>query len=459
MTLQPSSAAFKDSPPLEDLSPVVDLQPGTLNLGPVGLFPGPFHLASLLLCVADTLTGAAVVNVPAPAGLAPDAWRSFVAEVAEERPYLWPNHHHAISNGYLEHGVSSVIGFPTGAGKSAVSQLKIGTTILAGRNAVSLAPTHALVDQTVRDLRRAFPAAKVQGERSDEFSFPTAETELHDILVMTPEACLLLGHIEPHAFEGVGVLVFDECHLIHPTADADRRSVDAMLCIINFARLAPEADLLLLSAMMKNTREVAAWIAELTNRSALHFDMAWKPTRQLRGCVVYEQRRIDELDATLNAKKPKRLPRYVPAAVKSQLTAQPHGFFSIRQTWASQQRADYAYLPFCAESPALSANNWWHLTPNAGVVAAALATPAAMAGVNTLVFSQSIRLAASIAKRVAGSLGNCAFPLNDDEKRRVAGRRITRQLRVPTKRRREAMGRCRHRRAGRSQPAIRRYPR
>ena len=403
--------------PTEHLAPPVALKPDSLDLGPPVMFSGPFHLASLLLSVTDTLTDAAVIKVPAPPGLPSDRWQPFVAGVAQERPYLWPNHQHAISRGYLEHGVSSVVGFPTGAGKSAVAHMKIATTILGGRNAVFLAPTHALVDQTVRDLRHAFPRATVQGERADDFLFLEPDIEPHDILVMTPEACLLLGHIDQAAFDRVGVLVFDECHLIHPTTDTDRRSVDAMLCLINFVRVAPRADLVLLSAMMKNTGEVAAWLATLTGRRALAFDMAWKPTRQLRGCVVYEQTRISELQAELDTRRPQDLPRAIPQTLKSRLTAQPHGFFSIRQTWDSQRRADYTYLPFCTESPPLGGNNWWQLTPNAGVVAAALAVPAAKTGINTLIFSQSIRLAASIATRIAESLGPCAVPLNQNERR------------------------------------------
>ena len=401
--------------PTEDLATPVALDPDRLQLGPLALFSGPFHLASLLLAVTDTLTAAAVINVPEPPDLPPDTWQPFVAGVAQERPYLWPNHQHAIAQGYLKRGVSSVVGYPTGAGKSAVSQMKVAATILSGRNVVFLAPTHALVDQTVRDLKRAFPSVTVQGERPDEFSFLDPDIQPHGILVMTPEACLLLGHIDPHAFDQVGVLVFDECHLVHPTSETDRRSVDAMLCILNFVRLAPEADLVLLSAMMKNTGEVADWLAELTGRQALAFDMAWKPTRQLRGCVVYEQSRIHELQAELDERRPRRLPRAVPQSVKSQLTAQPRGFFSIRQTWDSKRRADYAYLPFCAESPPLGGSNWWRLTPNAGAVATALAVAAARTGINTLIFSQTIRLASSIATRVSESLGPCAVPLTQDE--------------------------------------------
>ena len=71
------------------------------------------------------------------------------------------DHQHAIDAGCFVHGVSTVIGFPKGAGKSAVSAMKITATILSGRNAIFLAPTHSLVEQTVRDLRRAFPTATV----------------------------------------------------------------------------------------------------------------------------------------------------------------------------------------------------------------------------------------------------------------------------------------------------------
>ena len=403
--------------PTEDPVPLSDSEPGGLPAGPVAAFPGPFHLASLLLAVAGTLTDAAVVGVPPPGGVEPGRWASFLRQLARGRPYLWPNHREAVAKQYLNPGVSSVVGFPTGAGKSAVAQMKIAATLLSDSNAIFLAPTHALVDQTVRDLRAAFPDFRVQGERTDDLPLATELEDPQDILVMTPERCLLLAHISPDIFDSVELLVFDECHLIHPSDDADRRSVDAMLCIINFVRLSPDADLLLLSAMMKNTAELADWIRDLTGRPALPFSMAWKPTRQLRGCVVYDQSRLDELVALLRAGRQRATTAGVPAALKRELTAKPYGFFSIRQTWASQRRADYAYLPFSAESPVLAANSSWRLTPNAGVVAATLASSAARTGINTLVFAQSIPVAASIARRAADSLGPCEVELTDPERR------------------------------------------
>ena len=48
-----------------------------------------------------------------------------------------------------------------------------------------------------------------------------------------------------------------------------------MLAIINLTLMAPNADLLLLSAMMKNTQEVADWIKAISGRECLPLDLAW----------------------------------------------------------------------------------------------------------------------------------------------------------------------------------------
>lgn len=381
------------------------------------VFPGPFHLASLLIAAGAALLEGAVVKLPPPDGVPEDRWRDAMKFVAKTRPYLWRNHKEAAAKGYLENGTSSAIGFPTGAGKSTTAQLKIHAALLSGRKAVFLAPTHALVDQTSRDLRNAFPRASVQGERIEELGFSGGDEDLPDIMVMTPEACLLLSHMEPERFDDVGLLIFDECHLIHPKTDGDRRAIDAMLCILGFVRVAPEADIVLLSAMMKNTEELSSWLAELTDRNALALDNAWKPTRQLRGCIVYDLKRLRALEKTLREERVKKPTGGVPVAVGRELTAQPSAFFSVKQTWASQVRRDYALVPFFTEALTLATNNRWGLTPNSGVVASSIAAAAAKAGLRTLVFSQSIPNAVSIAEKAAKALGDCGVELTKVERR------------------------------------------
>lgn len=97
-----------------------------------------------------------------------------------------------------------------------------------------------------------------------------------------------------------------------------------MLTLLNLTKIAPGADLLLLSAMMKNTAEIAGWIASLTGRHCLTLDLAWKPTRQVRACVVYPADQIEVLNAKLlQARRERPKQKSVPAGVKRELLAHP----------------------------------------------------------------------------------------------------------------------------------------
>ena len=104
-------------------SPAATDDMGDLNAQALVAFPGPFHLASLLSTLGRSLLNGAVVKLPPPDGTDPQRWRTAMQGIAGTRPYLWRNHKTAVDRGYLTPGVSSVIGFPTGAGKSTVSQL------------------------------------------------------------------------------------------------------------------------------------------------------------------------------------------------------------------------------------------------------------------------------------------------------------------------------------------------
>ena len=388
-----------------------------LHGGPVSVFPGPFHLASILIAIAGDMGSSAVVTIPPPRGIDPARWRTNVEKAAQSRPFLWRNHRKAIKQGYLERGVSAAVGFPTGAGKSALAELKIGTVLLSGRTVVFLAPTHALVDQTRNTLARMFPEAGVQHKRGDDFGFPIRKDTLPGIVVMTPEACLAQTTFDASVFEEAGLLVFDECHLLHPKdGGSDRRALDAMLCVLNFARLVPDADLLLLSAMMKNTSEIAEWLEDLTGRRCLALSLSWKPTRQLRGCIVYQSESISELNSELRKRQKNATTRGIPISAKRVVEAQPFGLFSLKQTWKTRNRDDYALLPILDEKPLLGISPSWKLTPNSGEISSAIAASAAKSRIKTLVFFQKIGNAVSAVEKVHERLGSTDISLSDEER-------------------------------------------
>lgn len=385
-----------------------------------GAFAGPHHLAALLEALGGDIMDIGVANVTPPDHVDGGAWQESVRSFAETRPFLWPNHRDAIAQGYLRKGHSAVVGFPTGAGKSTLAELKINATLLAQRMVVFLAPTHALVDQTVQSLKRSFPKSTVQGERSDELGFSTGGAELPAIAVMTPEACLAQMSIDPHIFDDVGLMIFDECHLIHPKEDvADRRPIDAMLCIMSFIKRVPKADLLLLSAMMKNTEELAAWIQEQTERPCLALSLSWKPTRQLRGSIVYEQSELEALQLMLNEEKKRTTNKTVPASTKDKARAKPFGFFSLHQTWQTREARDYSLHPLIDEAVKLgvSGSNTkpYRLTPSSGEIASAIAAEAARDGMKVLVFFQTIKNANAARKRVQKRFAKTKIELRTDE--------------------------------------------
>lgn len=389
-------------------------------------YPGPFHLASLLLAAGRALKTSSLVSIDPPFGVEEERWREKMALIARSRPYLWKNHREAVDGGYLDNGVSSVVSFPTGAGKSTLSELKIASSLLANRKIVFLAPTLALVDQVARSLERAFPSDEIQKERSLDSVEDIVNDGLPEISVMTPERCLALLGYEPTAFAQVGLLVFDEFHLIHSAGvGRDRRSVDAMVCLLNFSLAAPAADLLLMSAMVSNASEVAGWVERLTGRTCLALDLDWKPTRQVRGVVLYQATEVASSRKILATASNARKTTTPPAAVKRQLQVRPHGFMGLQQTWLTNHRDDYLLVPLLDRTVQLgtggSRTSEWYLTPNATEVAAEVAVGAATrAGTDTLktlVFTQTITWAASIAKRVSDRIPARTVTLTESEQR------------------------------------------
>jgi superfamily II DNA/RNA helicase len=276
------------------------------------------------------------------------------------------------------------------------------------------------VDQTVRALKTTFNTFDILGDIEDEITLSEVVV-LPEAIVTTPERCLMLMTAQPEAFADLGLIVFDECHLLHPRdVERSRRSIDAMLAILNLVTAAPKADLLLLSAMMKNAEEIAQWLEELTGRDCLALNLAWKPTRQVRGSVVYRASSINTLNDTLRkTRQDYSSHKNVPAKVARGLTAQPFGFFSLLQTWATQDRNDYVLLPILAEGHRLSTGRSkggrWYLTPNGNHTSVLIAAAAADSALKTLVFVQSTVLAEAAVKEFSSLADSPVVTLEPDE--------------------------------------------
>ena len=386
-------------------------------------YTGPAHLASLLLAVSDSIEQAALTKLPPPEGADSGFWQKWLAFRALEMPFVWPNHREAIRRDLYQSGVSSVLVLPTGAGKTTVSALKIAATLAKGKKVIFLAPTHALVEQLSVDLQEIFPGEEFGLKVSSDFdSLLVDETQLQDIEVMTPERCLAMLSFTPGSFAGVGLLVFDECHLLSPQSGKIGRSLDGMLCLLAFHASCPQADMLFLSAMLRNAAEFAEWIAHLTKRRCEAIELFWKPSRQARGVVVYDQRELQSIikQATQTQQvldqKAKKRARSLRSAAKRELLAVPYVVWGLQHNWISA-KASYTYTLISANTLQLSAgydgSRVW-ITPNANSVAARIASSAAAANLKTIVFVNTKADAIGTAERIADDLGE-VVPLTDAE--------------------------------------------
>lgn len=365
-------------------------------------FAGPRHLARLLKHVADTLEGVGIIHLPAPVGADEAGWRSWLRHRAASKPSLWPNHRAAVASGFLDAGRSAVLVLPTGAGKTTVSELKIAATLTAGRKVVFLVPTLALVDQLRDDLADSFPEGLADYEVSADGDLTSliAGPELKSIEVMTPERFLAVLSFADADTSEIGLIVFDECHLLSPHGGGSR-STDAMLCLLHAIKRAPNADLLLLSAMLRNANEVADWLTELTGRPCDGITDSWKPSRQARGVVVYPQAEVTRATRIVRAKARARALEQDYDAPP--LLAHPFALFGLDNAWARNLPSDYRLVRLSNDKVELS-HGTNRAAPNSNKVGASLARSAALTGLKTIMFVQQADHAPSTARGLRAGL-------------------------------------------------------
>lgn len=386
-------------------------------------YPGPLHLTSLLLELGPSLRNASLARLETPPGAREDFFKAWLSFRAATIPYIWKNHQEALKTNFHHAGQSAVLVLPTGAGKTTISTLKIADTLSRQKKVIFLAPTHALVEQVKDSLKEVFPRDQFGLDVSSDFdSLLLDEQQLQDIEVMTPEACLTMLSYTPESFNQVGLLVFDECHLLSPESGRIGRSLDGMLCVLTFHALAPNADLLFLSAMLRNSSEFSQWISELTQRECLPIDLLWKPSRQARGVVVYEQDEITSaLGTAINVQNridlKKKPSKSVRAAARKFIKSRPFALWGLENNWLNNGRSTATTLLLEEPVQLNGAIDYrgFHANPNANHVAEEIAARAARNNLKTIVFVNRKDASVSSARGLAANLGKRDIRLSEDE--------------------------------------------
>lgn len=370
----------------------------------IDTYVGIRKIARLLLGVTKHLEQAALINIPVPKGVDADRWKSFLHNrCMQGRPFIWKNHGFAIYNRFLDLGVSSIFTYPTGAGKSTIVQLKIATSILADRRVIVLVPTHALESQMKRELSAIFKDNfSQQMFAGGEFSEYFEEENKQSIVVMTPERCLTVLGDTSDKFNDVGLVVFDEFHLMGAQESGnDSRSLTAMFTMLEIFEKLPQVDFVLLSAMVKNSHDIADWLKSMTHRECLVFDDKWKPTRQLQGCLVYEQAEIKQLQNKARTNPQHKSKKKLVAS----MLATPWSLFCLKTVWDSQKVRDYSRVKLLNHQISLGISSKTRkLTPNRNQVACQIASAFVQNGLRVMIFVDTPRSAQSIQKNAKDAI-------------------------------------------------------
>ena len=228
---------------------------------------------------------------------------------------LWPSQIEAASRA-IDQSDDLVVSLPTSAGKTRIAELCILRCLAAGKRAVFVTPLRALSAQTETTLRETFgPLGKTVSALYGSIGVSDFDEDAireHDIVVATPEKLDFALRSNPSLLDDVGLLVFDEGHMI----GLDEREVRYEAQIQRLLRRsdAHERRIVCLSAILPvgdQMDDFAAWLRRDHAGGVIKND--WRPTRLWYGEVVW-----NSPSARLNLRVDKErpwVPRFLTAAV------------------------------------------------------------------------------------------------------------------------------------------------
>jgi len=202
---------------------------------------------------------------------------------------LYPPQADAIGPALL--GENLVLAIPTASGKSLVAYLAILASVLRGGKALYIVPLRALAAEKYEDLKEFESLGIKVGISVGDYDSVDPTLEKFDVIVATSERADSLLRHRTNWLQQLTVVVADEVHLIN---DANRGPT-LEITLAKLRQVNPKAQVLALSATIKNSDQLAKWL------EAEHVKSEWRPVPLKEG--VYHDGLVHFTDQTVQEVK------------------------------------------------------------------------------------------------------------------------------------------------------------
>jgi len=174
-------------------------------------------------------------------------------------------------------GKNLFLAIPTASGKSLVAYLAaVKHALERGGKTLYIVPLRALATEKFEDLRKFERLGVRVGVSTGDFDSPDPELDRYDIIVATSEKADSLLRHRSGWLQKISLVVADEVHLIHDP----ERGPTLEVTLTKFRKFNPSLQIIALSATVKNSKELAAWL------DAEHVSTEWRPTPLKEGVYM-----------------------------------------------------------------------------------------------------------------------------------------------------------------------------
>ncbi|MEU9836282.1 DEAD/DEAH box helicase [Streptosporangium sp. NPDC048047] len=225
-------------------------------------------------------------------------WERYLRARALAQPpvvQVWPSQRQVLEAGLLDRDQPHLtVTMPTSAGKTHLAEWAILHALAAAaapgappKLAVYIVPSRALAAEVERHLSASLTplALRVSGlfGGSEHVGYELHLLATTDVLVVTSEKFDLLLRNDPDLAARLALVVVDEGHLL----GEGERGLRLELVMTRVRTIAPGARLLVLSAVLPNADDVAAWLDPARPRRA---EVGWSPSQLNIGVFTWKGR-------------------------------------------------------------------------------------------------------------------------------------------------------------------------